>query len=66
MTNDKARLVANAILVGAAVGAAAVVLRSPRLRRLAFGLARAFLTATLPAYLAREVGSAWREASADR
>ena len=64
MTHDRAEQVANVVLAAAAVAVAAVVLRTPRLRRLALGLAATALTTTLPQWIAREVGHAW--ASSER
>jgi len=58
---DTARTVANVILGAAALGAAVVVLRTPPLRRLAFGLARTALTVGLPVWLSREVKQAWSD-----
>ena len=64
--DDTARTLANVILGAAALGAAVVVLRTPPLRRLAFGLARTALTVTLPVWLSREVKQAWTESGARR
>lgn len=62
---DTARTLANVILGAAALGAAAVVLRTPPLRRLAFGLARTAVTVTLPVWLSREVAQAWTDSGAE-
>jgi hypothetical protein len=43
----------------AAIGAAVVVLRTPALRRLAFGLARTAITTGIPLWLSREIKDAW-------
>lgn len=64
MTEEQARTVANVVLAVAAVGAAYYVLRTPPLRRLAWQLARAWLTGSLPVWFATEVRRAW-DASAD-
>ncbi len=61
MTEESARRVANVILGAAALGAAYVVATNPRLRRLAWRLARTALTATLPAWIGKEVHQAWTE-----
>ena len=45
----------------AAVGVAVYVIRTPPLRRLAWRLAVTALTATLPAWIGREVQHAWSE-----
>lgn len=60
---DRARLVANVIVGTAALGAAVIVLRTPSLRRLAFGLARTALTVTLPVWLSQQVQQAWADAA---
>ena len=59
MTEAQARTTANVILGIAAAGAAVYVLRTPRLRRLAFQLAGAALTGTVPSWLNAEVRKAW-------
>ena len=64
LDEDHARTIANIIVGTAALGAAVVILRTPTLRRLAFGLARTALTVTIPAWLSREVQTAWAESSA--
>jgi hypothetical protein len=61
LDEDSARTVANIVVGAAALGAAVVILRTPALRRLAFGLARTALTVTIPAWLSREVHEAWAE-----
>lgn len=60
---DNARILADVIVGAAALGAAVVILRTPALRRLAFGLARTALTVTIPAWLSREVQQAWTESA---
>jgi len=59
MTEDNARKVANTMLTAAAVGVAIVILRTPSLRRLAVGLAVSAVTGSIPAWLSRELQSAW-------
>lgn len=66
MREDTARTVANVVLAAAAAGAAVVVLRTPALRRLAWGLARTALTTTIPLWLSREVRQAWEESERRR
>jgi hypothetical protein len=61
MTDQTARKVANVALTVAVVGATYVILKTPALRRLAFGLAVSALTGTVPAWLASEVQHAWME-----
>ena len=60
MKEETARTVANVVMATAAVGAAVVILRTPALRRLAFGLARTAITTAIPLWLTREVKEAWR------
>ena len=62
LDEDHARTVANIILGTAALGAAVVILRTPTLRRLAFGLARTAVTVSFPAWLSQQVQTAWAEA----
>ncbi len=59
MKEETARTVANVVVGAAAVGAAVIILRTPALRRLAFGLARTAIITGIPAWLAREVHQAW-------
>ncbi|HJR61267.1 MAG TPA: hypothetical protein VJ813_17780 [Vicinamibacterales bacterium] len=66
MTQDTARTVANVVVAAAAVGAAVVIVRTPALRRLAYGLARTAITVGVPAWLSREVRQAWDESGAAR
>lgn len=61
MTDDTAQKIANATLALAAAGVAFVVLKNPPLRRMAWRLAIAGLTGTLPAWLNQEVRRAWAE-----
>ncbi len=63
MTEDRARDVANVLMAIAAAGAAYYVLRTPALRRMAFQLAGAALTGTVPAWLNREIRRAWAESA---
>jgi hypothetical protein len=60
MTSTAARTVANAVLVSAGFGAAYVVLRSPKLRRLAIGALRIYLGASVP-FVMSETRRAWVE-----
>lgn len=61
MKEETAQAVANVLMVAAAIGAAVVILRTPSLRRLAFGLARTALVTGVPAWLSREIKHAWEE-----
>ncbi len=59
MTRERARSVANVMIATAGVAAAAVVLRTPPLRRLAFRALRLWLGASVPVYLLKETRRAW-------
>lgn len=59
MTETHARTTANVVMAAAAIGAAFVILRSPSLRRLLFGLAKTS-AGPLAAYAASSVSDAWR------
>jgi hypothetical protein len=61
MTEETTRKIANVILGAAAVGAAFYIARTPPLRKVAWRLAVAAVTGTIPAWLAREVRDAWAE-----
>lgn len=59
MNNQTAERVADVIIAAALLGAAIVVVRTPALRRLAWGAATTAIAATLPAWIGREVREAW-------
>lgn len=61
MTEDHARTVANVVLGAAVCVGAWYVLRTPHLRRVAWRLALTALTSTAPAWLGRELRTAWAE-----
>ncbi len=63
MTQSSAEKIANVAIGVAAAGAAYYVLRTPRLRRLAWQLTVAAITGTLPAWIGQEIKAGW-EASA--
>ena len=66
MTEKQARWIANAILASAAVAAAVVVIRTPRLRYIVANATRMWLGGqNVPAYLAAEAGRAWTESGRD-
>ena len=64
MTERHAQTFANALIGAAALGAAVYVLKTPALRRMAWGLARTAVTAVGPAWLMAEVRRGWAESSA--
>jgi hypothetical protein len=59
MKEETARAVANVVIGAVAIGAAVIILRTPRLRRLAWGLGRAAITTGIPAWMAGELRNAW-------
>lgn len=61
MTEQTAQKIANVALGAVALGAAYVIARTPRLRRMALGLAMTSLTGAIPAWLAREAQHAWAQ-----
>ena len=61
MTEDRARQVANVVMAAAALGAAVFILRSPKLRRLAWQLARQYASGPLAGWTATTVRQAWDE-----
>ena len=66
MTNTHARTTANVLLASAGVAVVYVIWTKPPLRRLAFQLARLWIGAYVPAYLAGQVRQAWLEAGRPR
>ena len=63
MTDDRARQVANVVMAAAALGAAVFVLRSPKLRRMAWQLARQYAAGPLAAWTATTVRDAWDQSA---
>jgi hypothetical protein len=63
MTQASAEKVANVLIGAALVGAAYYVVKTPPLRKLAWRLAVAAATGTIPAWLTQEIRNGW-EASA--
>lgn len=61
MTDTHARTTANVLLAPAGVVAAYLIWTRPPLRRLAFRMARLWLGASVPVYLADQVRQAWLE-----
>lgn len=59
MTEERARQVANVVMAAAALGAAVLVFRSPRLRRIAWQAARQYASGPLAAWTAATVRDAW-------
>jgi hypothetical protein len=61
MTEQQARNIANVVMAAAALGAAVIVMRNPKLRRLAWQLARQYATGPLAVWTAGTVRTAWDE-----
>jgi hypothetical protein len=59
MHPETAGRIADVVITAALLGAAVLVIRTPGLRRLAWGLAATALTTTLPAWVKQEVRQAW-------
>jgi len=59
MNETKARQTANLLMAAAALGAAVFVLRNPKLRRMAWQLARQYASGPLAAVVASTVRTAW-------
>jgi len=66
MTQPSAEKVANFVMAAAAAGAVYYVVRTPRLRRFALGLAVTTFTGTLPLWFSRQVREAWAESGPGR
>ncbi len=62
MTQTSADKIANVVIGVAAVGAAYYVLKTPRLRRIAWQMSVAAFTGTLPAWITREIRESWEAA----
>ncbi len=59
MTQSSAEKVANVVIGAAAIGAAFYVLKTPRLRTLAWQLSFAAMTSMLPAWINQEIRAGW-------
>jgi hypothetical protein len=59
VTEQQARTTANVVMAAAALGAAVVVLRSPKLRRITWQLARRYAAGPLAMWTATMVQDAW-------
>jgi hypothetical protein len=66
MTERQAETVANVVIGVAALGIAVYVLKTPSLRRLAWGLTRNALLAAGPAWLMAETRRGWAESGGER
>jgi hypothetical protein len=63
VTEKQARTTANVVMAAAALGAAVFVMRTPKLRRLAWQLARQYATGPLAVWAAGTVRNAWDESA---
>ena len=59
MTQSSAEKLANIVIGAAVIGAAAYVLKTPRLRRLAWQLSLVTLTGMVPEWISREIREGW-------
>jgi len=59
VTEDQARTTANVVMAAAALGAAVIVLRNRKLRRIAWQMARQYATGPLAVGMAALVRDAW-------
>jgi hypothetical protein len=66
VTDQQAEQLANVVLTVAAVGAAYYIVKTPRLRRIAWGLMTTTLRSRIPAWVKQEVQHAWSEAGRSR
>jgi len=64
MNENQARTAANIIMAAAALGAAVFILRNPKLRRMAWQLARQYATGPLAVWSTATVRNAWEASSA--
>ena len=64
MTEKQARTAANVVMAAAALGAAVFVLRSPKLRRMAWQMARHYARGPLAVWAAGSVRDAWDASAA--
>jgi hypothetical protein len=66
MTRKQAETTANVVLVAAGAAAAYAVLRNPKLRRLAWRIARQYASGPLAVWGAELVREAWQESGRKR
>jgi hypothetical protein len=66
MTEDQARKTANVLMAAAALGAAVIVLRNPKLRRITWRLARHYAAGPLAVWAAAMVQESWERSAAAR
>ena len=66
MTEQQARTTANVVMAAAALGAAVLVLRSPKLRRMTWQLARQYAAGPLAVWASGTVLEAWEQSASAR
>jgi len=66
MTRQQAETTANIVLIAAAAAAGYAIVRSPKLRRLAWQLARQYATGPLAVWGAERVREAWQDSGRAR
>ena len=66
MNEKHARITADLVMTAAALGAAVIVVRSPKLRRLAWQLARQYAAAPLAAWGVATAWNAWEASDSAR
>jgi hypothetical protein len=64
VTEKQARTAANLLMATAALGAAVIVLRNPKLRRVAWQFARQYATGPLAVWATGTVRQAWDDSGA--
>ena len=66
MTEQQARTTANVVMAAAALGAAVIVLRNRKLRRIAWQMARQYAAGPLAVWTAGAVRDAWEQSASAR
>ena len=66
MTDQQARNAANVVMAAAVLGAAAYIIRTPKLRRMVWQMARQYATGPLAVWASSTVREAWDDAGATR
>ena len=64
MTEEQAQTTANVVMAAAALGAAVIVLRNPKLRRITWRLARHYAAGPLAVWGAAMVKESWERSAA--
>jgi len=64
VTEQQARTTANVLMAAAALGAAVIVLRNPKLRRITWQMARQYASGPLALWMTAMVRDAWEDSAA--